>query len=457
MLLGRVRSQTTEISDFIAIPGSEPPDPNVIAALSPDLPGERGEPSRVGYYRIQHGGSLRLNEHDLSLAAAAFPDPWQVFLLIQLSDSGPANATFFFWDHGRFCGDFPFLEFPFDASLLAAAERLRIEEVQQKALAKPAAVDPAPSVDPAPASDPQAPRSRMALKTVFLMLAIGLVISVLTSVIARGLFPKKASPISIAAPESPRPASIGLQAERQRGDLKLTWDRASTLVASATAGVLSIQDGASKREIPLDSTLVRAGSLLYSPTTDQVQMQLTLTGPQHTATEMVIVVLPKVGPPQIQTTKTANVRTVPTSAVPRTASANTASESTASESQPPSRKLFTAPPLPVDRGPVSKAIVVGEAPVLQPGFNPNAALPLSVITNFVPGPPPAPAPGVWQPGVWQPGVRQPGGGQFPATGSRRARIATTHIGISPGGGHSTGGATHPGDRSQAEHIFSYHC
>ena len=120
LLLGRVRGHTTEISDFIAIPGSEPPDSNVIAALSPDLP---GEPSRVGYYRIQQGGSLRLNEHDLSVAAAAFPEPQQVFLLIQLDDSGPANATFFFWDDGRMCGDFPFLEFPFDASLLAGAER----------------------------------------------------------------------------------------------------------------------------------------------------------------------------------------------------------------------------------------------------------------------------------------------------------------------------------------------
>jgi protein TonB len=382
LLLGRVRSQTTEISDFIAIPGSEPPDPNVIAALSPDLPGERGEPARVGYYRIQHGGSLRLNENDLSLAAAAFSDPRQVFLLIQLCDSSPANATFFFWDHGRISGDFPFLEFPFDASLLAAAERLRIEAAQQKALAKPAAVDPAP------ASDRQAPRNRTAFKTVFLMLAVGLVIFVLTSVIARGLFPKKASPIPITAPTgSPRPVSLGLQAERQRGDLKLTWDRASTLMARATSGVLSIQDGASKREIPLDSTLVRAGSLLYSPTTDQVQMQLTVVSPENTATETVIVVLPKVGPAQIQTTnvKTASVKNGPTSAVPRTAP-----ESTASESRPLSRKLFTAPPLPVNREPVSRPVVVGEAPVLQPGFNPNAALPFSAITNFVPGPPPAP-------------------------------------------------------------------
>src|SRR6185295_9502102 len=143
----------------------EPPDPNVIAALSPDLPGEL---SRVGYYRIQHGGSLRLTESDLSLAAAAFPDPQQVFLLIQLTDSGPANATFFFWDDARMCGDFPFLEFPFDVSLLAAAEGHRIEAAQKRA--KPVAVDSAFS------PDPQAPRSRPAFKTVFLMAAIGLVV-----------------------------------------------------------------------------------------------------------------------------------------------------------------------------------------------------------------------------------------------------------------------------------------
>jgi len=387
LLLGRVLGPTTEISDFIAIPGSEPPDPNVIAALSPGLPGES---SRVGYYRIQHGGSLQLNENDLSLAAAAIPDPQQVFLLIQLRDSGPANAAFFFWDDGRI-GDFPFLEFPFDASLLAA--RHRIEPVQPKALAKPAAVDSAHS------SDRQAPRSRTAFKTVFLVLAIGLVISILPSVIALAgkLFPKKASPISIIAPtESPGPVSLGLQAERQRGDLKLTWDRASTVIGSATSGVLSIQDGASKREIPLDSTLVRAGSLLYSPTTDQVQMQLTVAGPEHTATETVMVILPKVGPPQIQPThvKTANVKprnakNVPTPAAPPTASKST-SESAASESRPLPPKLFNAPSRPVDRQPVSSPVALGEAPVLHPGFTPNATLPLSVIANFAPGPPPVP-------------------------------------------------------------------
>src|SRR5437773_9063643 len=59
LLLGRVLSQGTEISDFIAIPGAEPPDPSVIEALNTGLPGDA---SRVGYYRIQHGGSLRLNE-----------------------------------------------------------------------------------------------------------------------------------------------------------------------------------------------------------------------------------------------------------------------------------------------------------------------------------------------------------------------------------------------------------
>src|SRR5438105_8768830 len=83
LLLGRILGQATEISDFIAIPGAEPPDPSAIEALSIDLPGDA---SRVGYYRIQDGGSLRLNEDDLSLAAAAFSEPQQVFLLIQLSD-----------------------------------------------------------------------------------------------------------------------------------------------------------------------------------------------------------------------------------------------------------------------------------------------------------------------------------------------------------------------------------
>jgi TonB family protein len=93
---------------------------------------------------------------------------------------------------------------------------------------------------------------------------------------------------------------MGLRARRQNGDLELTWNRESSLVTAATSGVLSIEDGDVRLQIPLDLAQVRGGSVLYAPTTDRIQMQLTVTTPDHAVTESVMVLIPKVGAPRIQ-------------------------------------------------------------------------------------------------------------------------------------------------------------
>src|ERR1043166_4695376 len=56
-----------------------------------------GNQQVVGYYRFDGQDTLRLTESDISLAGTFFPKPHQVFLLIQPSNTGPANSAFFFW------------------------------------------------------------------------------------------------------------------------------------------------------------------------------------------------------------------------------------------------------------------------------------------------------------------------------------------------------------------------
>src|SRR6202040_996853 len=79
---------------------------------------------------------------------------------------------------------------------------------------------------------------------------------------------------------------------------ELEWSRESALIRTATSGVILIRDGASKRQIALDSTQVRVGSVLYTPRSDQILMQLTVAAPAGPVTESVMVVLPKVGHPR---------------------------------------------------------------------------------------------------------------------------------------------------------------
>ena len=84
---------------------------------------------------------------------------------------------------------------------------------------------------------------------------------------------------------------IGLQARTQDRDLEVSWNRESPWITAATSGLISIEDGASKRQITLDSQQLRGERILYSPTSDQVLIQLTITTSGAVATESVRVLL----------------------------------------------------------------------------------------------------------------------------------------------------------------------
>ena len=81
--------------------------------------------------------------------------------------------------------------------------------------------------------------------------------------------------------------------------MKIRWDLNSAPVSDATSGVLNIDDGGVKRQIPLTGDQVRFGSLLYSPESAQVTVQLTtLKNDQSTAQGSILVLLKKPAQPQ---------------------------------------------------------------------------------------------------------------------------------------------------------------
>ncbi len=268
----------------------------------------------VGYFRVQRDGELRLSREDLALAEKAFSKPHEVVLLIESGDAGPANASFFFWDGDRMHGDFPFLEFPFDPSLLAAREMMRQNRTESPretaAPARAAAeLDPyavsRPEIRAMPkrvSNPPQEPvRNTRVPRIAWAMLALICVVAVVGTIAALKFAERSRTPAPPAArPAAPALVSLGLQVERyRRGDLRLSWNHDAPVIANATSGTLMVQDGVTPRIIPLDASLVRGGSLLYSPVSDQVQMRLTVESPGQTATEMVLVVIPSGGNPTV--------------------------------------------------------------------------------------------------------------------------------------------------------------
>jgi len=301
LLFGRALNGTTEILEFEPLANVSAPDS--LAALP-----EARKQSLVGYYRTEPGESLRLNANDLFLADAFFAQPHQVFLLIQSGGFGAPNATFFFRKSDGSMADFPFLEFALDPALLAMEERDRLNRsraavsVQHPPLALP---EPAPASIVGPVAPSSAPPSntpsRFILKAAGCVLigallgAAGIALRVRRTAADPAPLPA-ASPLpggsNAEIPSAPPTPTLGLVAQRHTGDVQLTWSRESSAIAAATSGVISIEDGGSHREIPLGAWQVHNGSLLYSPSSDQVLMQLTVATPTGPVSESVMVVLP---------------------------------------------------------------------------------------------------------------------------------------------------------------------
>ena len=369
LLLGEIDGATTAISGFQPLPG---PDAAGIKSALAALPPDAGQ-TAVGYYRIQREEALRLNAEDLTLAKAFFPGPHHVVLLIQQPPADVPTATFYFWDAGHLNGDFPFLEFPFDSTLLSSAEQRRMEAVQRRVLEIP------PPAEPAPA--PRAERRRSPLKPVawtlaFLCLAAAVFFGIrsVRPGITLPAISNAAAPAAVPVPVQP---SIDLRAERQNGDVKLTWNRETPTIAAATAAQLTIEDGDIRRILTLQASQVRSGSILYTPVTDQVQMAMAVSSPAGDTTESVLVLLP-------QSSVRPRTTAAPPPAVLSAPQTNTASRTqtvTASRPfvQPAARPRASAP----------QEGIAAPPSLLASGLPSSAALPGNLAgTPALPVPPP---------------------------------------------------------------------
>lgn len=297
LLFGKAIEGATEVLDFQSAPGHVP---ETVAALAQD----GGKRLLVGYYRIETGNSLGLNESDLTLARTCFTQPYHVFLIIQASGFGPPNASFFFHDSNGKMPEFSFMEFPFEPSLLAGEERDRLKRLQEAAARRAATIQPSaePRLLPPLRFRPQPPfrpgwTSRVAVGLVLLFaLLCGVGVFAGSRFLQAWWSRIRSARVDVPAPS---PVAIGLSAKRQNADVEITWNRESPVIAGATSGVLSIQDGSSRRDIALDIDRIRNSSVVYSPASDQVFLLLSVSTPVTTVSESVMILLPRNGPPKL--------------------------------------------------------------------------------------------------------------------------------------------------------------
>ena len=102
-------------------------------------------------------------------------------------------------------------------------------------------------------------------------------------------FPAGARPSARAAASN---SGLGLRAEVRGGSLQVRWNHDAAPVRNATSGSLTVQDGEVRRTLQLNQTTARAGSIFYAARGTQVQVALTIFGPEHVVSESISATVP---------------------------------------------------------------------------------------------------------------------------------------------------------------------
>jgi hypothetical protein len=234
LLFGRETEGSTHINgrERVAAAGRE--------ALASAMAGARRKP--VGFYRMRHGRAFILTSEEIEIGTQLFTAPGALALLVERRTAGAGEATFFFRRGDSFVHNLP-MPFPLDAERLADGD--------------------APTAPAKPAKPPVG-RRRAAAIAAGVVMAAGL-IAVAMRV--------RATPTSAAHPKTPAvPHAAIVEAAPAGTGLEFVWDPKS--MPAATAGLLEIDDGGVKQQIPLDADQLRAGSLPYTPASDRVRVEL---------------------------------------------------------------------------------------------------------------------------------------------------------------------------------------
>lgn len=187
----------------------------------------------VGWYRSR--GPLRLARREAAFHRRAFPEPWQVALVLRTEPPAHTRAAFFFREPGGL---------------------LRTGRPYQEFVAPP----PGLPWTTAPRA-PEAPRW-------WLWAAAGVVL----------LLPFLAF-FEAPPPPDPLPAGFALRVEDRGGVMRIEWDRRAPAVLQASRAHLEVIDGPAVTTIALDAAQLRTGSVAYLRTHDTALVRMALERP----------------------------------------------------------------------------------------------------------------------------------------------------------------------------------
>ena len=264
----------------------------------------------VGYWRSHTRPGLYLDQEDYSAIQSYFADPSQVFLGVRPSVQEPAVGGFFFWEGGGVYRECPNQIFPFDAARLLAGgfdvlNGANASPIGERGQVTPAAACQGPATAAAPASARAAfrapasvghvdsdlptiaPLAQAALRPAawqerlgrlhLTWFALGLtsVLMVTAPVIYRVWRHANVRLVPQAVSVQPSTSELLLKLSRETSNaLRLSWNRDSLAVRNAVGGVLLISDGGRPVRVDLDKKLLSQGSIVYFPTSGDVDFRV---------------------------------------------------------------------------------------------------------------------------------------------------------------------------------------
>ena len=192
----------------------------------------------VGYFRSDLNGQVRLSEQDQRLIEEVFPEPSHVFLVVRADESEAPQAGFFFRDGASL------IRFPLNEQLLEAAPPPELPHGNESGKGLPWLLGAVCLVAMA-----------------CLFAAFGFSYSEEEATFQLETRPILASPVALAASKAEK-------------NLSITWDSRLPVVSGARVGVITIKDGDSKFEFPLNKAELHGGKLIYAPLNQRIEITM---------------------------------------------------------------------------------------------------------------------------------------------------------------------------------------
>jgi len=334
ILLGRAESggkTVVTIDDFVLVPIEYKRSPSYLLseedARTFDAAVERARNSPdpllhpIGYFRSHTRDGVGLGPEDIAIFRLHFPEPEAVALIIKPYATKVSQAGFYFKENGKFQSGPPLLEFPFrrrdldpEASGPArrgrsagpppdgAADRSPLRRVpRERPEHRPLGFDAASESWTVPGSGRQAatplsdPEAALTAELLleskrrgrggwvwvplsFIFLLLGVLLGFQAAQSMRPQLP----------PGSNEPYNLNVSVTKSGNDLQVRWDRQALAVRTAQKGLLTIEDGAYSRAVPLNASDLQSGSVVYPPYSNHVRFRLdVMVNARDTVTETV--------------------------------------------------------------------------------------------------------------------------------------------------------------------------